>query len=164
MRNILNTLHRSKIGKPAACFFLRRCVIYYFCLACWKYHFRSRRLIANVVFSASPDKKIVYYTTREVKSWPVQSTCKLANMCSGVALFIPMLRIRFFTIPGPKIPHSRYGAGSESGTFGQGMVKNRIHTIMRSGTFFTLLPRCVIYYIIKLLNKVTMRVEGPGSV
>ena len=45
-------------------------------------------------------------------------------MCSGVSLFIPMLRIRFFIIPGPKIPHSRFGAGSESGTFGQGVVKN----------------------------------------
>ena len=55
--------------------------------------------------------KIVYYTTREVKIWPVQSTCKLANMCPGVALFIS---------------HSRFGAGSASGTFGQGMVKKQI--------------------------------------
>ena len=47
-------------------------------------------------------------------------------MCSMVPLFIPMLRIRLFIIPGPKIPHSRFGAGSESGTFGQGMVKKYI--------------------------------------
>ena len=72
--------------------------------------------------------EIVYYT-RDVKSWPVQCTCKLANMCSGMALFIPMLRIQFFIIPGLKIPHSRFGARSESGTFGQGMVKNSIRTM-----------------------------------
>ena len=45
-------------------------------------------------------------------------------MYSGLALFTPMLRIRFFIIPGLKIPHSRFEAGSESGTFGQGMLKN----------------------------------------
>ena len=75
--------------------------------------------------------EIVSYTTWKVKSWPVQSTCKLtpepkarvANMCSGGDLFILMLRIRFFIIPGPKIPHSRFEAASESGTFGHGMVK-----------------------------------------
>ena len=49
-------------------------------------------------------------------------------MCSGVVLFTPMLRIRVFIILGPKIPHSRFGAGSESGTFGQGMVKNSIRS------------------------------------
>ena len=38
---------------------------------------------------------------------------RVANMCSGVALFIPMLRIRFFIIPGPKTPHIRV---SEPGT------------------------------------------------
>ena len=80
--------------------------------------------------------EIVYYTTREVKSWLVQSTCKLppepkarvTNMCSGVSLVTPMLRILFFNIPGPKIPHSRFWAGSESGTFGQGMAKNSIRS------------------------------------
>ena len=54
--------------------------------------------------------QIVYYTTTAVKSWPVQSTCKLlpepkarvANTCSGLAFFTPMLRLRFFIIPGPK--------------------------------------------------------------
>ena len=40
----------------------------------------------------------------------------MANMCSAVGLFIPMLRIRFFIIPGPKIPHSRFGARSENGS------------------------------------------------
>ena len=59
--------------------------------------------------------RLCIFITREVKSWPVKSTCKIR----------PMLRIRFFIIiPRPKIPHSRFGAESESGTFGQGMVKN----------------------------------------
>ena len=40
-----------------------------------------------------------------------------------VAFFIPVLRILFFTIPGPKIPYSCFWAGIESGTCGQGMVK-----------------------------------------
>ena len=53
----------------------------------------------------------------------------MANTCSRVAHFISMLRIRFFTIPGPKIRHSCFEAGKESGTFGQGMVKNNIQTI-----------------------------------
>ena len=53
------------------------------------------------------------------------------ELCSGAALFIPMLRIRFFIIPGPKIPHSRFGAGRESGTFGQGMVKKKEKTIAK---------------------------------
>ena len=57
-------------------------------------------------------------------------------MCSGVTLYIPMLRIRFFIIPGPKIPHSRFGARSESGTFGQGMVKTIfLHTEAENATF-----------------------------
>ena len=34
--------------------------ILFFCLVGRKYHFRSRRPIANLVFSASLDKKIVY--------------------------------------------------------------------------------------------------------
>ena len=64
---------------------------------------------------------ILYYATREVKSWLVQSiTCKLppepkpkvTNMCSGMALHIPVLRILFFTVPVPKMPHSPW-AGSE---------------------------------------------------
>ena len=89
--------------------------------------------LTNIFYSKnfSDSLLIVYYTTREVKSWSVQSTCKLPlepkarveNTCSGVAPFIPMLSIRFFIIPGPKIPHSRFGAGSESCTFAQGMVK-----------------------------------------
>ena len=33
---------------------------FFFCLVGRKYHFRSQRPIANVVFSASLDKKIVY--------------------------------------------------------------------------------------------------------
>ena len=48
--------------------------------------------------------KIVYYTTREVKS-------------------DPHVAYRFFIIPGPKIPHSRFEGGNESGTFSHGMVK-----------------------------------------
>ena len=60
-----------------------------------------------------------YYTTKEVEP----STRVPIYTCSGVALFIPMMYIRFFTISAPKIPHSRFGAGSKSGTFGQGMVK-----------------------------------------
>ena len=44
------------------------------------------------------------------KSWPVQ---KVANMCSEVALFIPMWRIRFFIIFGPKILHSRTFPGAK---------------------------------------------------
>ena len=41
---------------------LKYCLVYslFFCLVGRKYHLRSRRPIANVVFSASLDKKIVY--------------------------------------------------------------------------------------------------------
>ena len=72
------------------------------------------------------------------KAWPVQSTCKLipkpkakmANTCSGVALFmIPMLRIQFFIIPGPKIPLSLPAPKREYGIFGPGMMKNRIRNM-----------------------------------
>ena len=102
-----------------------------------KCHFRSRLRNAMSYFRSGYGE-IVYYTTREVKNGPGQSTCKLppeskarvANMCSGVVLF--MLRIRFFIIPGQKIPHSRFGGGSESGTFGQGMVKKSYMEICRA--------------------------------
>ena len=68
-------------------------------------------------------REIGYFTTREVKSWPVQNTRKLppepkarvAKKCSGVALFISPYCVCI--VPGPKIPHSRFGAGSESGIF-----------------------------------------------
>ena len=52
-------------------------------------------------------------------------------MLHGLSLFIPMLRIRFFITPGPKIPHSRFGTGSESGTFGQGRYGEKIITQSR---------------------------------
>ena len=42
---------------------------YIFCLGGWKYHFRSRRPIANVVFSASlGKKKIVYVPWDQIKN------------------------------------------------------------------------------------------------
>ena len=67
---------------------------------------------------------IVYYAPREEKTWTVHSSCKLANTSCGLANFTPMEHILFFAIPGPKIPHSRFGAGRECGTFGQGVAKN----------------------------------------
>ena len=47
---------------PCKFFFLANVNLknYFFCLVGRKYHFGSRRPIANVVFSASLDKKIVY--------------------------------------------------------------------------------------------------------
>ena len=33
-----------------------------------KYHFRSRRLIANIEFSASLDKKVVYAPWKQIKN------------------------------------------------------------------------------------------------
>ena len=44
----------------------------------------------------------------------------------GVANFIPVVRILFFAIPGSKTPHSRFEAGRECGTFGQGVAKNML--------------------------------------
>ena len=44
--------------RPETLFKIKNKII--FCLVGRKYHFRSRRPIANVVFSASLDKKIVY--------------------------------------------------------------------------------------------------------
>ena len=72
-----------------------------------------------------------YYAPREEKTWTVHSSCKLppepkarvANTICGLANFIPVVGILFFAIPGPKTPHSRFGAGRECGTFGQGMAK-----------------------------------------
>ena len=65
---------------------------------------------------------IVYYASREEKTWTVHSPCKqemygLPNFPSLLCILI------FFIIPEPKIPHSRLRAESESGTFGQGIVK-----------------------------------------
>ena len=74
-----------------------------------------------------------------MNSWPVQSTCKLppelkarvTNMCSGASISIPVLRFatcEYYYIPVPKILHSRFCGiiyfPGQSGTFGQGMVKN----------------------------------------
>ena len=64
-----------------------------------------------------------YYANREVTRWSVQSTCKLANMYSRVALFIPVLCIIFFIIPGPKIPYSHFSASSGSGTLARAWWK-----------------------------------------
>ena len=80
----------------------------------------------------------LFVKNRVEKTWTVHISCKLlpepkttvANICYGVALFISALCILFFTIPGPKIPHSRFWAGSESGTFGQGMVKISFRSIL----------------------------------
>ena len=65
------------------------------------------RLIQNrVILDESPEPK-----------------ARVANTSCGLANFTPVERILFFLTSRPKIPHSRFGAGSESGTFGQGMVK-----------------------------------------
>ena len=52
----------------------------------------------------------------EPKARVANTRCELVN-------FTPVERILFFTIPGPKIPHSRFWARIESDTFGQGIVK-----------------------------------------
>ena len=65
---------------------------------------------AKILFNGTLSLLIVYYTTSEVKSWPVQSTCKLtpepkarvANMCSGVALFSPCCVYNFSSSPDRK--------------------------------------------------------------
>ena len=70
-------------------------------------------------------EEIVYYAPREEKTRTVHISCKLppepktrmANTRCGLVNFTPVERILFFTIPGPKIPHSRLRPGSESGTF-----------------------------------------------
>ena len=75
--------------------------------------------------------KIVYYARKEEKTWTVHSWCKLppepkarvANTSCRLANFIPVVRILFFTIPGPKTPNSHFRAGRECGTFGQGVAK-----------------------------------------
>ena len=75
---------------------------------------------------------LVYYAPREEKTGTVHSSCKLppepkarvANTSCGLANFIPVVCILFFAIPGPKTPHSRFGAERECGTFGQGVAKN----------------------------------------
>ena len=82
---------------------------------------------------------IVYYASREEKTWTVHSSCKLppepkarvANTSCGLVNFIPVVRILFFAIPGPKTLHSRFGAGRECGTFGQGVAKNYLLLIKR---------------------------------
>ena len=87
--------------------------------------------------------RIVYYAPREEKTWTVHSSCKLppepkarvANTSCELANFIPVVRILFFTIPGPKIPHSRFGAGREFGTFGQGVAKMSFHDQTSKKTF-----------------------------
>ena len=91
--------------------------------------------------------KIVYYTPREEKTWTVHSSYKLPlepksrvaiyTSC-GLANFIPVVRILFFAIPGPKTPHSRFGAGRECGTFGQGVVKNRVRPTEANKEFLRL--------------------------
>ena len=59
--------------------------------------------------------EIVYYAPREEKIWtvhisykfPPEPKTRVANTRCGLANFTPVERILFFTIPGPKIPHSR---------------------------------------------------------
>ena len=89
-------------------------------------------LFLSFFYQYCTERRIVYYAPREEKTWTVYSSCKLtpeskarvANTSCGLANFTPVERILFFVIPGPKIPHSRFWAGSESGAFGQGMAKN----------------------------------------
>ena len=50
-------------------------------------------------------------------------------MCSGVALFITMLRIRFFTILWPKVPLLLPAPKRECGFFGPGIMKNRLRNM-----------------------------------
>ena len=71
---------------------------------------------------------IVYYAPREEKTWTVQSSCKAS---CRLANFIPVVRILFFTISGSKTPHSRFGAGRECGTFGQGVAKKYVIIVFR---------------------------------
>ena len=94
---------------------------------------------------------------REVKSWSVQSTCKLpsqpkvrvANTCSGMALFILVLRMLFFFTPG-RMYHISARRKTENVTFSASVWGPRL----RLGCQFTravdcpsfFLPRCVIYY------------------
>ena len=80
--------------------------------------------------------RIVYYAPREEKTWTFHSSGKLppepkARVAIypsyGLANFIPVVRILFFAIPEPKTPHSRFGAGRECDTFGQGAAKMYIY-------------------------------------
>ena len=58
--------------------------------------------------------EIVYYSPWEVKTWTVHSLCKLTpeggkHELWTVQIFSILVRnILCFTIPGPKIPHSRF--------------------------------------------------------
>ena len=61
---------------------------------------------------------IVYYAPMEEKTWP-------AHM-SAAQFYTRDAHIIFHYISRPKIPHSRCWAGSESGTFGQDMVKSTV--------------------------------------
>ena len=56
--------------------------------------------------------------------WPGSRYSMLRNK-GGKELVSPehVLRILFFTITGTEMPHSHFWTGSESGTFGHGMVK-----------------------------------------
>ena len=134
-KGTVRPLFRSKNDENRACVTKK----YFSPYSGRKYHFRSRLRNANVVFSARvwSYTQEVYYAPREEKTWSVHISCKLppepkasvANTRCGSANFTPVKRILFFTIPGPKILHSRFWAGRECGTFGQGMVKNRIRNM-----------------------------------
>ena len=101
--------------------------------------------------------EIVYYAPREEKTWTVHNSCKLppepkasvANTSCGLANFIPVVRILFFAIPGPKTPHSRFGAGRECGTFGQGVAKTQfsVFSIFYNTFFFLSNPVSVQLYL-----------------
>ena len=73
----------------------------------------------------------------------------LANMCSGVALLFPVLRIigTMFGNNGPKISHLQFWAGSECGTFGLALIKNSICNTCLLDLPILYLPSCVIYTI-----------------
>ena len=68
--------------------------------------------------------------------WP-EPKVRVANTRCGLVIFFPLAHILFFVIPGPKIRHWHFWAGSESGTFGQGMTKNHFLTRVSNTIFYT---------------------------
>ena len=88
---VCNILFRHTLAES---FFLPRCVIYYFCLLGRKYHFRSRRQIANVVFSASPGKQ--NRTLAEVKNVFFYNIS--VYYCSFLYFFVNFCIILYITV------------------------------------------------------------------
>ena len=91
-----------------------------------KYHFRSRLWNTNVIYTQHGDKE--GHPRAHVCPSCLRLGWPFTSALDWPTLYLPYCVIYYFIIPGPKIPYSRFGAGSESGTFGQGMVKNRILT------------------------------------